>query len=191
MTKNIILIFGSSGSGSTTMARAIAETYGYHFIDSDDCIWKKTDPPFTHRRSDEKAWDLLNEEIDNHEKIVISGSIVCFGDPLKPMIDLIVYMDLPLDVRLKRIQKREQRRFGDRVKPGGDLYEQHLDFLEWVSKYDELGEDVRSKKQHLKWIEDMDVPTVTIQDMHTVDELLDIIDPHIEAIEKGDRHHAD
>lgn len=191
MTKHIILIFGSSGSGSTTMARAVAETYGYHFIDSDDCIWKKTDPPFTHRRSDGKAWDLLNKEIEKHGKIVISGSIVGFGDSLKPMIDLIVYMDLPLDVRLKRIQKREERRFGDRVKPGGDLYEQHLDFLEWVSQYDELGEDVRSKKQHLKWIEDMDVPTVAIEDLHTVEELLDIIDPHIEAIEKGDGSNAD
>lgn len=185
MSKKIILIFGSSGSGSTTLARAVGKRYGYHFIDSDDCIWEKTDPPYTKRRDDDDAWRLLEEAIDDHERIVISGSIVGFGDHLKPKIDLIVYMHLPLDTRLKRIQKREQRRFGDRVLPGGDLYRQHLDFLVWVSKYDHLGEEVRSKKQHLRWIEEADAPTITIRDVHTVDQLLKILQPRIEAIEEG------
>ena len=47
--KNIIHIFGASGSGTSTLGRAVAEKTGYAFLDSDDYIWAPTDPPFTSR----------------------------------------------------------------------------------------------------------------------------------------------
>ncbi|MGI5854326.1 MAG: hypothetical protein ACOX8I_08400 [Bacillota bacterium] len=40
------------------------------------------------------------------------------------MFDLAVYLSAPVDVRLKRIENREYARWGDRVREGGDMYEQ-------------------------------------------------------------------
>ena len=41
----------------------------------------------------------------------------------------MVYLDVPLDMRMKRIRQRAIDKFGDRVLPGGDMYEQEESFF--------------------------------------------------------------
>ena len=43
-------IVGASGSGTTTLARALAPELGATALDSDDYFWLPTQPPFTDRR---------------------------------------------------------------------------------------------------------------------------------------------
>ncbi len=175
----IIHIFGSSGSGSTTLARALSEKYGFHLIDIDDAIWEKTDPPFTLRKPEDESIAYLERQLENHEFNVISGAFVGWGDIFKPRIDLFIYMHLPLKIRLKRIQVREKNRFGERVLPGGDLYQQHLDFLDWVSQYESAPPDVRGQKQHEMWLSDVSKPIVRITTPQPIQELLKIVEAHI------------
>ena len=47
---------------------------------------------------------------------------------------LVVYLDVPLDVRMKRIRQRAIDKFGDRVLPGGDMYEQEEKFFAFAEK---------------------------------------------------------
>ena len=43
-----IIIFGSAGSGKTTLGRLAAQKLGFPFFDLDDYIWRKDTPvPFT------------------------------------------------------------------------------------------------------------------------------------------------
>ncbi len=179
MSIHIIHIFGASGSGSTTLARALEKKYNYHLIDTDDAIWEQTDPPFTIRKSDDAARHYLGEELNKSTKAVISGAFVGWGDVFKDKVDLFIYMHLPLDVRLSRIQKREENRFKERVLPGGDLYLQHLDFLNWVSLYEELDQSKRSMAQHQQWLKNINKPLITINKELTIDELLEIIQPYL------------
>lgn len=177
-----ILIFGASGSGSTTFARSISQKYGYHLIDTDDAIWEKSEPPFTIKKSEEESRSILSEQLETHPYNVICGSFVGWGDQFKHQIDLVVYMHLPLNVRLKRIQTREENRFHERVLPGGDLYLQHLDFLEWVSQYELLDETKRSQKQHEKWLKDLVVPIIYIKNELSIDELMNLISPYLSSL---------
>ncbi|MDD3122264.1 MAG: shikimate kinase [Candidatus Izemoplasmatales bacterium] len=167
-----ILIFGASGSGSTTLARAISQKYGFHFIDTDDAIWEQTNPPFKNRRESLDSWKILNDQLSANDFNVISGSFIGWGDSFKNKIDLFIYMNLPLEIRLKRIQIREENRFGGRVLPGGDLYLQHLDFLNWVSMYEILDETKRSQKQHEKWLQNVKKDILYIKEPLTITELL-------------------
>ena len=48
--------------------------------------------------------------------------------------DLVVYLDVPLDMRMKRIRQRAIDKFGDRVLPGGDMYEQEESFFAYAEK---------------------------------------------------------
>lgn len=185
MTKRIINVFGSSGSGSTTLARNIAREYKYYHIDVDDCLWEDTDPPFSERRDDEEAKAILLKEITKAENIVISGSLVGFGDDIKKMISLFVFINLDINVRIARINKREEKRFKNRVLPGGDLYQKHLDFLEWVSNYETNPEYIRSRKQHLLWLEDVNVPVLKVTEELTRNELLLLIKPFIKTIKES------
>ncbi|MBN2504718.1 MAG: AAA family ATPase [Bacilli bacterium] len=175
----IIHIFGSSGSGSTTLARALSEKYGFHFIDTDDAIWEKTDPPFSVKKSEVESRNYLEKELTLHQRSVISGAFVGWGDVFKKDVDLFVYLHLPLSIRLKRIQIRERNRFGKRILPGGDLYQQHLDFLDWVSQYELTPADVRGQKQHELWLQEVNVPIIRIVEPLPVEQLLKLAEPYI------------
>ena len=57
---NIIHIFGASGSGTTTLGRAIHETFRHAHLDTDNYFWISTDPPYTTVDNDiEKIVDLI------------------------------------------------------------------------------------------------------------------------------------
>ncbi|HPF42383.1 MAG TPA: shikimate kinase [Bacillota bacterium] len=174
-----INIFGSSGSGSTTLARAVAKKYGYIFIDTDDAIWEKTELPFSKRKSDKDAREYLEARMKTGDKIVISGSFIGWADDIKEKIDLFVYLNLPLEIRKSRIESREKARFGNRVLPGGDLYQKHIDFLEWISLYDETPESLRGKKQHEMWLADVKVPVVRITEPADIDTLVDAVEKRL------------
>ncbi len=179
MNRKIINIFGSSGSGSTTLAREISRSFLYLHVDVDDALWEKTEPPFSIRRSDVEARKHILDKLKTRRNIVISGSLVGFGDDIKEMIDMFVFINLDIKTRLERIQKREELRFGSRVIPGGDLYQKHLDFLKWVSDYETNPEYIRSRKQHLLWLEDVNVPILKVTENLSIEELINLVKPFV------------
>jgi len=179
MDKTIINVFGSSGSGSTTLSVTIAEKYDYHHIDIDDIVWEATNPPFTLRRSDLEARELLLKRLNEYQKIVISGSLVGFGEDIKQAVNLFVFINLDIKTRLDRINKREFKRFKERILPGGDLHEKHLEFLRWVSDYETNPEYIRSRKQHLLWLKDVKVPILKVTEELTIKELLLLVRPFL------------
>lgn len=61
--RNILHIFGASGSGTTTLAKAIYETFGHTHLDTDDYFWVPTDPPYTTKRTPRKRQKLLKADI--------------------------------------------------------------------------------------------------------------------------------
>jgi adenylate kinase family enzyme len=68
-----ILIYGNSGSGKTTMARAVAAEHGLEHLDLDLIAW---DSP-GERRSPEASVAMLREFFAAHDEWVIEG---CYGD---------------------------------------------------------------------------------------------------------------
>ncbi len=62
-----------------------------------------------------------------------------FHAPFDPLFDLAVYLLADTQIRMVRIQQRAKARFGDRVLPGGDLYEGHQKFLDAAARYDTDG----------------------------------------------------
>ena len=47
---------------------------------------------------------------------------------------LVVYLDVPLNIRMKRIRQRAFDKFGNRVLPNGDMYEQEEKFFAYAEK---------------------------------------------------------
>ena len=149
--KNVIHIFGASGSGTTTLAKKISEELGYKMMDTDDYFWMPTDPKFTLKRPVEERLELMIKDIDESENVVISGSLTDWGDVLIPYFTLAVRIELEHDLRIERLVKREKERYGSRIESGGDMYQQHVDFVEWAKAYDNGGMDMRSKAKHDDW----------------------------------------
>ena len=53
-------------------------------------------------------------------------------------------------------------RFGNRIYEGGDMYEEHIKFLLWASKYDTADASMRSKMKHDEWQKLLSCPIITV-----------------------------
>jgi adenylate kinase family enzyme len=45
-----LVVFGASGSGTTTLGNEVAKRTGFVRLDVDDFYWEKTEPPFQEKR---------------------------------------------------------------------------------------------------------------------------------------------
>lgn len=149
--KNVIHIYGASGSGTSTLGRKICEELGYKFMDTDDYFWLPTNPQYTTKRSTEERLALMKKDISENSNVVISGSLAGWGDELIPLFTLAVRLVTDTEIRIERIKVREKQKFGDRIMPDGDMYEHHMEFLEWAREYDTGSVNMRSKAKHDEW----------------------------------------
>ena len=169
-----IHITGASGSGVTTLGRALAVRLGAAHLDTDGFYWLPTDPPFRER-------SLLPDRIAAMERAfanadhgwVLSGSLDGWGAVFIPCFSAVLFVYTPHDVRMARIHAREIERYGDAVQPGGAMYEQHLEFLAWADGYDQGGQSGRSLPRHEAWLKTLPCPVLRLDGLLPVDVLVE------------------
>ena len=161
--KHVIHIFGASGSGTTTLGRALAKDMGLVHMDTDDYYWLPTDPKFTAKRPIDERLRLMNADLDAAPRgVVISGSLTGWGDALIPRFTHVIRLTTPTEVRLERLRAREYAHFGQRIRESGDMYENHLAFLDWAAQYDAGDVTMRSKACHDEWMKLLPCPQTFI-----------------------------
>lgn len=117
-----ILVTGAAGSGTSTLARALATVLGARAFEADDYFWLSTDPPFTTKRDPKDRLSLFLRDLEHAPAAVIAGSIIDWGLELEDSLSLIVFPTAPSAVRVERLRRREEALFG-RADPK---------FLEWL-----------------------------------------------------------
>lgn len=149
-----IYVTGPSGVGTTTLAKDLSTKLSIKLIDSDDLFWLKTNPPYTQPRSADELHEMFHEAISS-DSFVLSSDVLNWGldDSLLDQFTQVIFLYLPFEVREQRIKQREEKRFGERIFSGGDMYKQHESFIKWTKKYDEnheeLGRNRRSQEDFL------------------------------------------
>ena len=63
----------------------------------------------------------------------------------------LIRVETDTAIRIDRLKRRERERFGNRIDLGGDMYENHREFIDWAASYDRGGLDMRSKAKHDEW----------------------------------------
>ena len=162
MCKSVIHIYGASGSGTSTLGRFIAEQLGYAFMDTDDYFWLPTKPMYIKKREKAERLQMMEKDILNSDKVVISGSLVDWGDDLIPYFTSVVRVVTDKNVRIERLKNREKKQFGSRIEIGGDMYQNYIEFIEWASAYDSGGIDMRSKVKHDQWEKLLQCKQITV-----------------------------
>jgi len=99
-----IHIFGASGSGTSSIAQAVAEKFGYQHFDTDNYLWYPTAEPFTELRPVEERIPLLEKDLVSCNKWINSGSLIGWGDVFIPHFDLVVFVYVPQDIRVQRLK---------------------------------------------------------------------------------------
>lgn len=149
-----IMIIGPSGSGKTTLGRLVAAQLGYPYFDVDDYIWRKdTQKPYTVMYSREEKISRLSNDILPYEHFVMAGSMSSFHFAFDDKFEMLVLLYVEPDIRVQRVHERALERFGARILEGGDLYENHMRFLEDVRRYENDGSPNLNEQK--KWMAEM------------------------------------
>ena len=151
-----ILICGLNGSGKSTLGRLLAEKLGYRFIDNEDLYFPKDDPSYLYSgpRSKEEVVRHLEELIEEDRRFVFASVKGNYGDKLPAYLDHVILIEVPMEIRSRRVRDRSWQKFGDRVLRGGDLYETEQN---WYSLTD-------SRPDHYvtQWLDTVQCPVIRI-----------------------------
>jgi adenylate kinase family enzyme len=169
-------ILGASGSGTSTLGRALCAKHGWAQVDTDDIFWLKTDPPFTDIRPREERVALMRRELDKAENWIVSGSLCGWGDVFIPRFDLVVFLLVPTELRLHRLALREGARHGlEEIAPGGNRHDAFIEFMAWTAQYDEDDPSMRSRALHEQWLAALPCPVLRL-DNPTMDEAVQAVE---------------
>lgn len=159
-----ILVCGLNGCGKSTLGRALAERLGVRFIDDEALFFPagEGDDPYAHPRSHEEVARSLAEAVAASPAFVYAAVKGNRGEAAVSHLAAAVLLEVPRDVRLSRVRRRSEARFGNRVQPDGDLYAREQAFFDRVSA--RSPEDVRT------WAYALGCPVIEADGTAAVDE---------------------
>ncbi len=173
MTGGIVVV-GANGSGKTTLGRRLAEALHIAHIDIEDVYFKPSPVPYARPRTREEARALLTEKISTCDAFVFSAVNGDFGEALNVRYACVVYLHAPNEVRLTRVKQRAIERFGDRILPGGDMYEQEQAFFEFVA--------TRTMDATDAWLKTLSCPIIDMDGARPIDETVSLIVQRLAAM---------
>ncbi|GAB1858716.1 adenylate kinase [Flavobacteriaceae bacterium MHTCC 0001] len=151
-----ILLFGASGSGTTTLGNGIEKQTDFKHLDVDDYYWEKTNPPFQEKVPLTERNENLKTDFKKFENVVVSGSMVSWGKEWETVFDLAIFIQLENTERMERLKKRETERYGKKLLTDKKIQRNSKAFLEWANQYENPNFDGRTLKLHNDWIELLD-----------------------------------
>ena len=170
-----IIICGLNGAGKSTLGRALAERLDFYFIDNEDLFFPKTDSTYIYEapRTREEVEKLLLNEINAHENFVFASVKGDYGETIYPFFAVAVLIDVPKDIRVERVKNRSFQKFGNRMLPGGDLYEKEECFFDFVKSRDENTVE--------KWVQSLNCPIIRIDGTISIEENINLIIEQIQS----------
>ena len=171
---NGIAIIGLNGAGKSTLAHVLAKKLHYFEIDVEDYYFPEQRSsrinalevrtsadvsfiPYLSPRAKSEVEFAIRKDINCNPQFVLSGVTLNWSESILSQIDIVFYLHVPLSERLRRIRSREAQRFGSRILPGGDMYEQHNEFLNKIEN--------RSEQEITRSLENLSCPVVNVEEI--------------------------
>ena len=159
-----IIICGLNGTGKSTLGKDLAEKLHFHFIDIENLYFPKTNPNYIYAspRTRKEVEELLLHEIKTHKDFILASVKGDYGEDMYSLIQYAILLDVPKNIRLKRVKKRSFQKFGNRMLLGGDLYEQEEKFFRLVE----------SREENIveEWVKSLKCPVIRIDGTNPIDE---------------------
>jgi len=176
MTKAHIHITGASGCGVTTLGGALAAELGITQLDTDDYYWMPPVSEYNEKRPIPGRLQLLEQEFASLDGWVLSGALESWGDPIAHYFDVVIFLQVPTETRLKRLRQREAERYGaENIALGGRHHEETEAFIEWASLYDAGTHKSRTLKRHEDWLATMTCPVLCLDGELPTEDLVEAV----------------
>lgn len=151
-----ILIFGASGSGTTTLGKEIEKRTDFVHLDADDYYWKPTENPYTEKVPLDERNEKIKIDFLKNKNVIISGSMVSWGKEWEKSFDLAIFIHLDNQIRIERLKKREFDRYGEKLETEKERQLNYMAFIHWANQYENPDFKGRSLVVHNEWIKKLD-----------------------------------
>ncbi|EAY24661.1 AAA family ATPase [Microscilla marina] len=158
-----ILIIGASGAGTTTLGQTLAQHTSYTHLDVDNYYWKPTKPSFQEKMPLAKRNQKLTADFNCLPKVIVSGSLISWGNEWLQAFDLVVFLYLPQKTRMERLRQREIQRHGEALHTHALIRQTSQAFLEWAAQYDDPNFTGRSLAVHQQWLQKLACPVLRLK----------------------------
>ena len=166
-----IIIFGAMGTGKTTLGRELAQQLKFQHFDLDDYLMRwDTKIPLTEYNTKEERIERLTNGISKYPNFVMSGQMWSIRKTFEPLFDLGIFITAPTEIRVERVRSREISRWGDRIFPGGDMYEVHQESIFFTEQYDTGEPPAVCLKRDEQWVTELPCPVLHIDGTKTIAE---------------------
>lgn len=164
--RNGVLICGCNGCGKTTLGRALAGRLGVRFLDIEDYFFpnRNSDYPYREARSRREVIDLLTADTAGEEPFILVAVKGDFGPEIESRFACAVLLTAPGEVRSRRLRERSFGRFGERMRPGGNLYQAEERFFRAAAAL--------SPDEVAGWVEGLACPVIRIDSEKPTEEIL-------------------
>lgn len=177
-----VAIMGLNGSGKSTLAHALAKRTGRFEMDTEDYYFpeqrssrawalehdgaapEQSEIPYSSSRTEAEAEAAMLDDIKAHPAFILSGVTMKWCEEIRAQIDVVFLVQAPLEERLRRIRSREEKRFGARALPGGDMFARQEAFRKKVQS-----RDPKAARENAK---ELGCPVVVLDGMLPVEENL-------------------
>ncbi len=166
-----IHIFGASGSGATTLGKALSVELQVPVFDGDDFYF---DTKYSAKREPARRNVDLFGTLSKHQDWILSGSVDGWESDVPALFTHLIFLQLEKESRMKRLLDREGDRLGaEAIAPGGWAYQDSSYFLEWASHYDDGSREGRSLPRHEAWIKAQTQPLLRLNSEPSIQQLVD------------------
>lgn len=158
-----IIICGLNGAGKSTLGEALQKELGFHFIDNERLFFGEQNSDYTYAspRSLDEVNVMFDKEVQEHENFIFSAVKGDYGNKPHPLYTLAVLIEVPKEIRIRRIRERSYKKFGDRILQGGDLYEKEQAFFDMASK--------RPEDYVTNWLQTLNCPIIKVDGTKPID----------------------
>ena len=173
-----ICVCGLNGSGKTTLAGILAKELNFKHMDVEQYYFTSADNPYSLARTQKEVEKLLLKDIRQNPCFVFSAVNGNVTEEINEYYSLVVYLDVPVDIRMKRIRQRSIDKFGNRVILGGDMYEQEENFFAFAEQ--------RTPDKIENWLKTVSCKIIRLDGTKPIQENVEVIKSLL-LWEKGDR----
>jgi len=164
-----IIVCGGNGAGKSTLGKALARELEYKFNDIENYYFPKENPEYEYSvsRTREDVAELLLADLKCHADFVLASVKGNYGKEIEALFDIAVYVDVPREVREKRVYERSYKQFGERMLPGGDFHESEKRFFDMVAQ--------RPDDYVEKWLNEMNIPIIKVDGTQPIEKSIEEI----------------
>lgn len=164
-----IIICGGNGSGKSTLGKALADAMGIKFMDNEDYYFPKSGLgyKYDYALTREEFIPTLQNDMEQAEEWIFASVKGNYGERIESMFTHAILIDVPKEVRMQRVWDRSYNKFGDKILPGGELYEREQKFFDMVkSRPDDYAEE---------WVSNLSCPVIRVDGVKSVDENVELL----------------